>query len=177
MRVFSGIRGVSQPLCLFAVVCFLVAPAIVVPVVVVVQRPDPVSDFRTIQPGMKSKEVQAVLVRPHVAYPLAWSFGTPTAGSEAVLRGEPSFIKREWGRVDDPFQYEPEWARSLKAHTGQPLSSAELQMVTMRQWGVANTQSYSFIAVFDENDVLVCRYWTTPTESRFRGWLRRVVGW
>jgi hypothetical protein len=49
-------------------------------------------------------------------------------------------------------------------------------MYTVRQWGVANIGSYSFTGVFDGDDVLVCRYWTTPSESRFRIWLRRTYG-
>jgi hypothetical protein len=80
------------------------------------------------------------------------------------------------GRVDGTPQYEPESTRDWKVQNRLPLSTSERRMYTVRQWGVANTQSYSFIAVFDEKGELVCRYWTVPTESHFRGWLRRRFG-
>jgi hypothetical protein len=152
-------------------------PACALPAVLMHQSPQLVAEFQTIQPGMTYQEVQAVLVRPHVAGPLAESFGTPNPDSLAELRGEPSFEQKEWGRVDSPSQYEAEWTRTWKVQNRLPLSTAERRRYTVRQWGVANTQSYCFIAVFDENEVLVCRYWTIPAESRLRGWLRRVSGW
>jgi len=138
------------------------------------RSPDPVVGFQAIQPGMTYEEVKAVLAQPHLARPLACSFGTPVKEAEAVLRGEPSFEKREWGRVDGPSQYEAEWAREWRAENRLPLSTSARRTYVVRQWGVANTQSYSFVAVFDEEDVLVCRYWTVPTQSRFHGWLRRT---
>jgi hypothetical protein len=139
-------------------------------------EPDPVATFETIQPGMTYQEVQAVLVHPQVAGPLARSFGTPVNEAQAVLRGAPSFEKQEWGRVDSASQYEAEWSRDWRVQNRLPISTSERQLYTVRQWGVANTQSYSFVAVFDEKDALVCRYWGTPTESRFCGWLRRAFG-
>jgi hypothetical protein len=142
----------------------------------VLRNPNPVAEFEKIQPGMTYQEVQAVLVQPHVASPLARSFGTPVKDAEAVLKGDPSFEKDEWGRVDNPSQYEPEWARVWKKQNGVALSTAERRMYTVRQWGVANTQSYSFIAIFDAKQRVVCRYWTVPTESAVRGWLRKVFG-
>jgi hypothetical protein len=142
--------------------------------VLVPTHPDPRAAFQTIEPGMSDTEVRAVLVRPHVADTLARSFGSPVKEAQAVLRGDPSFEKREWGRVDSPSVYEAEWAREWKADNRVPLSTADRRMYTVRQWGVANTQSYSFIGIFDEDDVLVCRYWNVPSESRFRGWLRRT---
>jgi hypothetical protein len=138
------------------------------------RSPDPVVEFEAIRPGMSYEEVRAVLVRPHVARPLSHSFGSPVKEAEAVLRGEPSLEKREWGRVDGPSRYEAEWAREWKVQNRVPLSTSPRRTYVVRQWGVANVQSYCFIAVFDEEDVLVCRYWTVPTESRFRGWLRRT---
>jgi hypothetical protein len=155
----------------------LVALACALPAVLMPQSPKLVAEFESIQPGMTYQEVRAVLVRPHVAGPLAESFGTQVPDALAVLRGGPSFEQEEWARVDGPSQYEAEVTRGWKAQNRRPLSSAERRRYTVRQWGVANIQSYSFIAVFDENDVLVCRYWTIPTESRLRGWVRRVSGW
>jgi hypothetical protein len=162
---------------LVAGLVILGALACALPAVSLRQSPQLVAEFQTIQPGMTYQEVQAVLVRPHVAGPLAESFGTPIPDSLAVLRGQPSFEQEEWGRVDSPSQYEAEWTRTWKGQNRLPLSSAERRRFTVRQWGLANTQSYSFIAVFDDNEVLVCRYWTIPTESRLRGWLRRASGW
>jgi hypothetical protein len=140
------------------------------------RNPDPVAAFETIRPGMTYEEVRAVLVQRHVAVPLARSFGTPVDDAYAVLRGDPSSEKLEWGRVDGPTAYEAEWAREWRANNRVPLSTAPRQQYVVRQWGVANTQSYSFVAIFDEHDVVVCRYWTVPTESRMQGWLRRRFG-
>jgi hypothetical protein len=137
---------------------------------------DPVVVFQTIQPGMTYQEVRTVLAEPEVAQPRARSFGTPVKEAQAALRGEPSFEMQEWGRVDSAWEYEPERLRPWRAQNRLPLSTAERGMYTVRQWGVGNTQSYSFIAIFDEQAVLVCRYWTVPTESRFRGWIWRTFG-
>jgi hypothetical protein len=137
----------------------------------------PVTAFETIRPGMTYQEVRAVLAQRHVAVALASSFGTPNKDSAAVLHGNPSFESREWGRVDGPFQYEPQWARPERSRLGLPLSAGKLRMYTTRQWGVANTQSYSFTAVFDEEDILQCHFWNTPSESWLRGRVRVVFGW
>jgi hypothetical protein len=140
-------------------------------------RPNPTATFQTTQPGMTYKDVKAALTRRDVAVELARSFGTPVPEAQAALRGEPSFEKQEWGRVDDAWQYESEPSRAWKADHRLPLSTSERCRYTVRQWGIANTQSYAFIAVFDADDVLVCRYWTVPSESRFRGWVRNALGW
>jgi hypothetical protein len=144
--------------------------------VLVPQRRDPTAEFQAIKPGMTYQQVQAVLAQPHVAGPLARSFGTPVKESLPVLQGDPSFEKQEWGRVDGPAQYEPEWARVWRTQNRVPLSTAERRLYTVRQWGVGNTQSYCFIAIFDESGVLVCRYWSVPTESQFGVLLRRNFG-
>jgi hypothetical protein len=158
-----------------AAIALLAGPAFVL-LGLTVRGPGLVDAFQTIRPGMTYQEVQNVLVRPRVAGLLARSFGTPNTLSAAVLRGEPSFEKQEWGRVDNPSRYEPEWARIRNTSNGRPASAAERRRYTVRQWGVANTQSYAFIAVFDDNDILVCRYWTIPAESRFAGRVRRLFG-
>jgi hypothetical protein len=157
------------------VLALLAGPAFML-LVLVIRGPGLVDEFQTIRPGMTYAEVQAVLVQPHVSGPLARSFGTPNSLSAAVLRGEPSFEKQEWGRVDNPSHYELEWARIRNTSNGRPASAAERRRYTVRQWGVANTQSYAFIAVFDDKDVVVCRYWTVPAESRFAGRVRRLFG-
>jgi hypothetical protein len=140
------------------------------------RSPDTARALQTIQPGMSYQEARAILLQPHLAGPLAESFTSPVKEAQAVLRGDPSFEKQEWGRVDNSSQYEPEWARAWKKQNGLALSTAERRMYTVLQWGIANTQSYSFIAIFDENEVLVGRYVTVPSESKFRGWLRRLLG-
>jgi hypothetical protein len=158
-----------------AALAILAGPAFVL-LVLMVQGPGLVDELQTIRPGMTYQEVKAVLVRPHVARPLAQSFGTPNKLSAAVLRGEPSFEKQEWGRVDNPSHYEPEWARVGNTYNGRPASVAERRRYTIRHWGVANTQSYAFIVIFDEQDMVVSSYWTVPAESRFQGWLRWMLG-
>jgi hypothetical protein len=164
-----GLRLAAGLAVVFALACALAT-------VLVPKSPGPVAMFQAIEPGMTYQDVQAGLVQPQVAGPLADSFGTPVKDAQAVPRGEPSFEKQEWGRVDSAFQYEAESSRDWRVQNRLPVSTSERRRYTVRQWGVANTQSYSFIAVFDEKDMLVCRYWTIPTESRFRGWLRRTVG-
>jgi hypothetical protein len=176
MRPQHGIGTSNHRLRLIAGLATVLALPCALAAVLLFKSPDPVAAFQATEPGMTYQEVQAVLVQPQLAGPLARSFGTPVKEAQAVLRGEPSFEMQEWGRVDSASQYEPESARVWKAQQRLPLSISERRMYTVRQWGVANTQSHAFIAVFDEKGVLVCRYWTVPTESRFGGWLRRTFG-
>jgi hypothetical protein len=125
---------------------------------------------------MEYKEVKYLLAQPDVAALLAKSFGSPIKEAEAVLNGQPSFERCEWGRVNGSWDFEPETVRDWRVHNGIPLSTAERRQYTVRQWGVVNTQSYSFIAVFDENDVLVCRWLSVPSETWIRGWIRNKLG-
>jgi hypothetical protein len=164
-----GIRLVAGLAVVLALACALAT-------VLVPKSPNPVAVLGALVPGMTYQDVQAVLLQPEVAGPLASSFGSPVKEAQAVLRGEPSFEKQEWGRVDSALQYEAEWARDWKVQNPLPVSTSERRKCTVRQWGVGNTQSYSFTAVFDEKDMLICRYWTVPSESRFRGWIRRTFG-
>jgi hypothetical protein len=144
--------------------------------VVSLHHSDPAAAFQRIRPGMTYQEVKAVLAQWHVAIPLARSFCTPIKQEWPELRGEPSFEKREWGRVDSDCLYEPDCARDWRVKNRVPLSKAARRKYTVRQWGVGNTASYTFIGVFDETDVLVCRSWGAPTESSFRRWSRWIFG-
>jgi hypothetical protein len=137
-------------------------------------NPEPI--LKTIQPGMTYHEVRAILSQPAVAVPLAQSFGGPVKEAQAVVDGQPSFERREWGRVDGSWEYEPESCRTWRTQNGVPLSTAERREYTVRQWGVCNTRSYSFIAVFDDKEVLVCRWVSVPSESWLHAWIRINLG-
>ena len=104
----SGCHLANKRLWFGAGLALLVALAWVLSFVLVPRNADPVAAFQTIQPGMTYQEVRTVLVQPHVAGPLARSFGTPNPLSEAVWRGEPSFEEQEWGWVNNPTNYEAE---------------------------------------------------------------------
>lgn len=91
MQLSSWTRRLSRRSWIVAGLALTAAVVLAIAAIFSLREPEPVATLQTIHPGMTYEKVKDLLTQPHVAGPLAQSFGSPVKESQAVLRGEPSF--------------------------------------------------------------------------------------